>query len=250
VVRIARASKILDVTAVAIRRDSPPLRIYVATDACDGRVRARQRELRECVVIERGVQPICRCVTRLTSCWEVCLNVVGISYARVVLDVASVAVRRRCRIYPIDMATAAGDAYMCARQRKLCVVRVIKRHVDPVCCRVTGQARRREARLSMVGISHTRVVLDVAGVAVRRGPRKLPANVATAARHRHVRARQREIRGGVVIERGARPRRGGVAGQARGGKTGLGVIGGSNTVVVLNMTGIAIRRCSRRIVAA
>ena len=82
---------------------------------------------------------------------------------------------------------------------------MIKRGPEPVGCRVAGGARRRKACRNVVRIRRPSVVGLVAAVAIRGETRVVVLHVATRARNRGVRARQRERRV-VVIERRRTPR--------------------------------------------
>ena len=93
---------------------------------------------------------------------------------------------------------------------------------------MAGCAGRRPASCRVIGIRGSRVIRLIAGVAVRRSPRKNVFDVAEIACHRRMRASQWEGRV-VVVERRDSPVGGGVAGIARGRKARRGVsrIGGA-----------------------
>jgi len=79
---------------------------------------------------------------------------------------------------------------------------------------VAGGARRRKAGSHMIRIACPAVIGFVAGVAIGRRPRKHTSDMATAARHVHVRTLKGKW-GVVMIENGAQPIRSGPGGVAQ-----------------------------------
>ena len=74
--------------------------------------------------------------------------------------------------------------------------------------------RLRNTGGGMVRVCCLLKVGEMAGYALRRQPRKLPAGMALCALGAHMRAGQGELGHGVVIELGIKPARGAVAGGA------------------------------------
>jgi len=116
---------------------------------------------------------------------------------------------------------------------------VIERCTSPRSCRVAGCAGGREAGRNVIRVGGAGVLGLMAGVAVCRRTDVDIVDVARGARRSDMRACQRERRV-VVIEYGACPGSGVVAGVAGGGKASRGVIGIRSGLPVCRMAGVAI----------
>ena len=128
-IRICRVVEVCDVTGGAICRRPGEFSACVTLHAAHRHVRARQCE-RSAVVIKRRALPLLRgmangAVLRITP-----LKVIRIIRRLIILEMATVAVRRRACELTVHMAGRTWHGCMSARQRERCVV-VIKRRALP-----------------------------------------------------------------------------------------------------------------------
>jgi hypothetical protein len=149
------------------------------------------------IVTEQGRYPCRRAVAYRAVLREARRNMVGISSAVEIRDMAGYAVGRQARVLPADVACRTLPPRVRARKRKLRLA-VIKQSRHPCRRAVAYRAVLREARRNMVGISSAVEIRDMAGYAVGRQARVLPAGVACRTLPPRVRARKRKLRLAVI----------------------------------------------------
>ena len=182
------------------------------------------------------------------GCRESRRRVIGIHRSGVIGLVARIAIRRGSGENSSDVARVAGHAYVRAGQWERRVV-MIKGSVEPGRGRVANRAVLRKSGGHMIGNSihggSVVVIVDVATVAGGWQSACVVVRVASGARHGGVGAGERE-RGGVVVEGGVQPRRGGMAQRAILREISGDVIGHAgdrgSAGVVLGVATVAIRR--------
>lgn len=222
VIRIGRAVVIGRVTAVTGSRQGRVVVVHVATGACHGRVRTRQREC-GVVVIEAGIGPRGGAVAHVARGREADLRVVRIIGVVVIRLVAGDAtgVRAGQLVIAVHVALLASDrkveAGQCPARR-----RVIERATAPVGRRMALVASGWEAGLNVIRIGGAVVIVLVTVDAGAARKLVVVVDVALRALQRSMGAGQREA-GGRVIERGIGPRRCAVTGLARRRKSGRGM---------------------------
>ena len=209
---------------------------------------------REPRVVERRPEPTGRRVARGASGWKPCRGVIRIRGALIVRLMARVAICRRSREDPSDVAEVARHVHMRARQRKRRGA-VIEGRVQPGRCGVAHGAILRITQGHV--IRHTGVgcgvvvVLRVAAVASGRQRPLVIVGVARSTSHGGMRAGEGESRC-VVIKGRIQPRR-----RAMAQRTILREIGGNvvrhtgvgcGVVVVLRVAAVASGRQSSLVI--
>lgn len=129
--------------------------------------------------------------------------------ALIILEVARHTVGAERRILAVGVAQCAGDCGMCSGQRKFGGI-VIELGAQPLRRVVTKLAILRESGRHVIGVVGSLVILQMARRAGGAQGRILSARMTLRTGHCRVSAREREL-GGVVIEGGPQPLRGGVA---------------------------------------
>ena len=177
-------------------------------------VRAREWETGGRVV-EGCLRPRRRVVTLLTGLRESRLHVIGIRRSLEILQMATDAgsVRRRQVVVSVHVTLTALHRRVSTGQREA-GGRMVKRGVVPCRRRMALLAGGREAGLHVIRIGRAVEVLHVARCAIGRRSHELAVDMALRAGHAHVRASQRELRKGVVIEGRRIPRACAMAGLA------------------------------------
>jgi len=210
VIRIRRTLEIFHVAADAIRIRACQVVVVVdvALGALQSGMRAGQRESGRGVIESRS-RPRRGVMALRTSLREAGLYVIRIGSALEILQVAADASRIRTRevVVVVDVALRALHGRMRARQREAGrgVVEIRVRPRGRVVTLLTGL---REPGLYVVRTGRSLEILQVAVDARRLRVRHVVVvvDVALRARHRRVRAGQRETSRGVIERRG-RPRR-------------------------------------------
>ena len=199
--------------------------VYVARRAGHADVRTRERKSRRAVIEGRRL-PARRRVARLAGGRKCRQYVVRTRRRLIVRHVARRArrIRRAQVVVVIDMAGAARDAHVRARQRESRLI-VIEGRRLPRGRRVADLARSGNPRLGVIRISRALKIREVARGAdgIRRGQVVIVIHMTGGARNAYVRARQREPCL-IVIESCRLPRGGRVADFAGGRNPGLNVI--------------------------
>jgi len=147
---------------------------------------ARERE-RSLIVIEHRSRPARRVMADRAVRGETRLHMVRVCRCLIIGLVTRIAIRRRPGKFSVDVALRARNIYVRPGQRKH-RLRVIEDRACPRRRRVADGAVGRETRLHVVRICRPVVVLNVAGVAIRRRPGKSPVDVALRARDAHMSA--------------------------------------------------------------
>ena len=142
-------------------------------------------------------------------------------------------------VVPVDVALRALQGHVRSGQREA-RLGVIEGGIRPRCRSVAALAGLRHARLYVIGVVRSLVVLEVARHAGGISQVVVPVDVTLRARSRHVRSGQRET-GLAVIECGIGPRGRVVASSARGGDSGLRVIGVGRALKVFHVARNTVR---------
>ncbi len=150
VVRIGRAVEVLDVAGCAIRRCSHKLAVDVALGTANINVSARQRKLRECIVIESRRIPCAAVVARLAGRREPSLRMRRVVRLIEVRHVASHACGRRADKLPSRVAGIAVQSRVRSHQREAGKLQVIELCPHPVIHRVALFAGRRQVQCDVV----------------------------------------------------------------------------------------------------
>jgi len=214
VIRTGRALEVFQVAADArcICGGQGVIAIHMALRALHRRVRPGQREAGRRVIESRACPRGCVVALR-TGLWECGLHVVRIRGSLEIFQVAADA-RGICGgqgVVAIHVALRALHGRVRPGQREA-RGRVIKRRAVPRCCVVALLTGLRESRLHVIRIRRIVEVLDVARSAIGGRPDKVAIDVALRTGDVGVRARQRELRKGIVIESRRIPRARVVAG--------------------------------------
>ena len=191
---------------MALRTARPPATVFPAVD----------REP-ACVVVERGAEPGRGGVARDAARREPGRTVVRRRASRVVGAVAGVAVGALPVVDTVAMAGDARGRRVGSREGKL-RRRMIEHGAGPGGGRVAVGTHQAESGRRMRRVSRPFVRRPVTRVTIGTLPAIHGVRMAGVARHRPVRAGQRETRC-RVIEDGSRPRAGVMAGCARGGES-------------------------------
>jgi hypothetical protein len=164
------------------------------------------------------------------------------AFMRAIRARLGVAIRalKDCVVIRIGMA---GGAYPVGAAMIHVEPGVVESGPQPAGRGVAGSARVREANRNVIRVSCARVVQLMAAVAIGGHGGVVVVHVATGARHRRMRARQRERRV-VVIERGRTPCRGAVTHVALLRKAGGSVvrIRGSDEIVEMARHACRVRQ--------
>jgi hypothetical protein len=177
VIGIRSALIVLRMAGIAIGGRTGKLAVDVTEIAREGDMRTRQRELREFIVIEGSSRPGRRCMTNRAVGGETRLDVIRIRGALKILDVATVAIRRRAGKFAVDVAQVARDADVRAGEWERSL-RMVKDRASPRRRRVTEGAIGGKSSLDVIGIRGPVVILDVATVAIGGRAGKLAVDVA------------------------------------------------------------------------
>ncbi len=124
-------------------------------------------------------------------------RVVRIGRACVISLVAGIAVRRQGGVVVVNVATGAGNGYMCSRQREWRVV-VIEAGRNPGRRVVANIALLREADRNVIRVGGALEIFEVAAHACGAREVIVVVNMARGARSRRMRSRQRETRSCVI----------------------------------------------------
>jgi len=175
-------------------------------------------EREELIVIEGGRVPSRGGMTSgAGGCREPGLCMRRVVGGVVVRDVAGSAIRRRPDVLVVDVALRARHVYVFADER-IARGAVIEFGVEPSGCVVADLALLREAHLDVGRAVGGVEILGVASVATGRSALELASDVAGGAFKRGVRPGEREAGEFQMIEFGAEPGVGTVAGLAGGRK--------------------------------
>jgi len=188
-------------------------------------------------MVEGRPLPLIRPVAVLAGGREPRRAVVRVRSAVVVVLVAGEAFGRRPREAPVDVASGALHAGVCAGEREPRQV-VVDGGARPLVGGVAVLARRREPGRAMVRVRGAVEVVLMAGRALRRGAREPAAGVASSARKLGVGAGEGE--GDRVREAGAESPA--LPGPRRRGVTGLAPLREAEPVVIGIVGGLVVRQ--------
>lgn len=185
---------IVHMATVAASRQRPGKIVGVAGGARHRHMRAGQRK-HGLAVVERGGHPAGCGVACVASCWEAARDMVRIGRRPEVLHVAAVTIRRRSLVLVVDVAQAAFQGGVHAREGVPGELQVVESHVQPRICCVTCFAGRRKSSRNVIRIGGLLEVRCVARKALRRQSLELPdrpSRMARRALQHSVRSQQRE----------------------------------------------------------
>ena len=197
VIGVRRGIEILDVARSAIRGSPDKIAIDVALRAGHVGMRAGQRELRKCGVIESRRIPRARVVAGLARGREAGLRVRRVVRLVEVRHVAAhAACRRQCEL-AAGVAGVAVQSGVRTHQGEACELHVVELRAHPVVHGVAGFASRRHVQRDVInarglGVNEVSLVARVAGGRKALELSHRSALVARVAIHSRVRARQRE----------------------------------------------------------
>lgn len=201
-------------------------------------VRTGQREAGR-RVIEAGIGPGRCAVAAFASLRHAGLHVVGIRGALEVLQVTRDAGGIGQVVVPVDVTLRALQGHVRTGQREACLG-VIEGGIRPRCGSVAALAGLRHARLYVIRVVGSLVVLEVAGHAGGISQVVVPVDMTLRTLGSDVRSGQRKTGLGVV-KRGVGPRGRIVTGSAGGRNSGLRVIGVGRALKVFHVARNAIR---------
>ena len=201
-VGIGRALIVLQVAGHTTGIGQGVVSVYVALRALQREVRTGQRET--CGrVIECGIRPGRRAMAAFTSLRHSSLHVVGIGRSLKVLQVARDARGVGQVVISVDMTLRALQRDVRPGQRETRLA-MIESGVRPRCRRVATLAGLRHARLHVIRVGGSLVVLEVAKHASGDSKVEVAVDVTLCARRGEVYSSQREA-GLAVIEGGIGP---------------------------------------------
>lgn len=237
VIRVFAVIEVGQVATDARCRQSGKYVVFVAVGASQRNVRPCERELRSGAVIERRALPLnCR-MADTAILRESGRQVIRVSRAVKVLQMAALACsRRRGKRHPVEVTLSARDRGVGSGQRKLAQV-VIEPCVLPAGSCVASGAIGRKVPRQVIWVFGGFEILEMAAVTVQRRACKPPGNVALVAAECDMGPGQRELRHCTVVERSARPRSHVVACLTIMRKTRRSVIGILDRSEIPGMTG-------------
>jgi len=191
-------------------------------------------------MIEAGIPPRRSIVASLARGWDAGLLVIWIGRAVVLRHVARCAILSIQVVIPVDMALRALQSGVRTGQRKSHQA-VIKSCRLPGLGAVAGLAGLGETQGDVIGIGSLAKIREMAAHAVGRRALELAADVAGQTVQACVHAGQCETRVFQVVKLGAKPVVHAVALLAGGGEIGGHVAGARRVLVILSVTGIALR---------
>jgi hypothetical protein len=180
---------------------------HVATSARRCRVFSRQGESCGRIVIEHGSTPLRGRVAGIAGLRESRAGVIWVRRLLELWQMARGAGRAEPGVLAFHVAARARRGGVFAGEGELGIRIVIEDRAGPLRRGVARFARLREIRRNVIGAGRALEQREVASGASRGESGILPAHVAAGACCSCVFARQRELRGRVVVEGGARPLR-------------------------------------------
>lgn len=176
-----------------------------------------------------------------TSGWDSGLRVIGIGCALKVLHVAGNTIRRRAGKLAVYVALGAGDSGVRAGQRELGKGIVIEGCGLPRGGGMAALASLRKSCLHVIRVCRLLEIGEVASHAGCRCARELAPHVTGGAIQYDVRTGQREAGNFQMVKLGAQPGVHAMALLAGGGETSRHMTGACRRLILLGMTGIALR---------